>query len=60
MISSAAEELWRKTFPLVWSFCAVCKSGDPAFEKELRSFEKHRRTSVVKVFGLQMRDTEEE
>lgn len=50
----------EKDFPLVWSFCAVCKSGDPASEKELRSFEKHRGTSVVKVFRLQMRNTEEE
>lgn len=60
MILSAAKELRRKTFSFVWSFCVVCKCGEPAFEKELRLFEKHRGTSVVKVFGLQMRSTEEE
>lgn len=42
VISSVAEGLWRNAFPLVWSLCVVCKSGDPAFEKELRSFKKQR------------------
>lgn len=35
------------------------EEGDPAFEKELGLFE-NRGTSVVKTFGLQMRNTEEE
>lgn len=44
-----------------WGFCVVCKRNMLyAFEKELRSFEKHRGTSVVKAFGLQMRNTEKE
>lgn len=30
-----------RLFPLVWGFCAVCKSGDPAFGKEIRLYEKH-------------------